>query len=211
MTPAKRAFDIGFALLLILLLGPVMLVIALLISQIDGRPVFYLSERMRTPDTPFCLWKFRTMRVVENDAGVSSGYKQHRVTALGKRLRAFRLDELPQLLNVLRGDMSFVGPRPPLRCYVEAYPELYAQVLAMRPGVTGLATLVYHRTEERLLAACTSHETGETIYVTRCIPRKARLDLIWSRHQSLCYDIRLIFQTVIRVFSRHRIRRLGRG
>lgn len=113
MTPAKRAFDIGFALLLILLLAPVILVVALLITLIDGRPVLYLSERMRTPDTPFCLWKFRTMRVVENDAGVSSGYKQHRVTALGRRLRAYRLDELPQLLNVLRGDMSFVGPRPP--------------------------------------------------------------------------------------------------
>ncbi|EAQ25064.1 MULTISPECIES: sugar transferase [unclassified Roseovarius] len=211
MTPAKRAFDIGFALLLILLLAPVILVVALLIALIDGRPVLYLSERMRTPDTPFCLWKFRTMRVVENDAGVSSGYKQHRVTALGRRLRAYRLDELPQLLNVLRGDMSFVGPRPPLRCYVEACPDLYAKVLEKRPGVTGLATLVYHRTEEKLLSACTSHETGETTYVTRCIPRKARLDLIWSRHQSLCYDLRLICQTVIRVFYRRRARRLERG
>jgi len=211
MTPAKRAFDIGFALLLILLLAPVILVVALLIALIDGRPVLYLSERMRTPDTPFCLWKFRTMRVVENDAGVSSGYKQHRVTALGRRLRAYRLDELPQLLNVLRGDMSFVGPRPPLRCYVEACPDLYAKVLEKRPGVTGLATLVYHRTEEKLLSACTSHETGETTYLTRCIPRKARLDLIWSRHQSLCYDMRLICQTVIRVFYRRRARRLERG
>ncbi|MGX0975396.1 lipopolysaccharide/colanic/teichoic acid biosynthesis glycosyltransferase [Roseovarius sp. MBR-51] len=211
MTPAKRAFDIGFALLLILLLAPVILVVALLIALIDGRPVLYLSERMRTPETPFCLWKFRTMRVVENDAGVSCGYKQHRVTALGRRLRAYRLDELPQLLNVLRGDMSFVGPRPPLRCYVEACPDLYAKVLEKRPGVTGLATLIYHRTEEKLLSACTSHETGETTYVTRCIPRKARLDLIWSRHQSLCYDLRLICQTVIRVFYRRRAGRLGRG
>ncbi|WP_417727406.1 sugar transferase [Roseovarius sp.] len=211
MTPAKRAFDIGFALLLILLLGPIMIVIALLIALIDGRPVFYLSERMKSPDTAFCLWKFRTMRMVENDAGVSSGYKQKRVTALGRRLRATRLDELPQLLNVLRGDMSFVGPRPPLRCYVESCPDIYAKVLKKRPGVTGLATLVYHRTEERLLSACDNHESGETTYVTRCIPRKARLDLIWARHQSLCFDIRLIYHTVIRVFSRRRSYRLGRG
>ncbi|MGK8236382.1 sugar transferase [Roseovarius sp. MS2] len=211
MNPAKRAFDVGLALLLIVLLSPVMLVIAFLIAVCDGRPVFYLSERMKTPDTAFCLWKFRTMRVVENDAGVSSGYKQHRVTPLGRRLRATRLDELPQLLNVLRGDMSFVGPRPPLRCYVERCPEIYARVLEKRPGVTGLATLVYHRTEEKLLLACSCHESGESTYVTRCIPRKARLDLIWARHQSLCYDIRLIYQTVIRVFSRRRSYRVKRG
>lgn len=211
MTPAKRAFDLGFALLLLVLLLPVMLVIALLIAVLDGWPVLYFSERMKTPDTPFCLWKFRTMRVVENDAGVSTGYKQHRVTPLGRRLRSTRMDELPQLINVLRGDMSFVGPRPPLRCYVEACPEIYARVLQKRPGVTGLATLVYHRTEEMLLSACTCHESGETTYVTRCIPRKARLDLIWAQHQSLCYDIRLICQTVIRVFARWRSYRVSRG
>jgi lipopolysaccharide/colanic/teichoic acid biosynthesis glycosyltransferase len=206
MTPAKRAFDIGLALLLVLMLGPVMLVIALLIALIDGRPVLYFSERMKTPETAFCLWKFRTMRVGANDAGVSSGYKRHRITPLGKRLRASRLDELPQLLNVLRGDMSFVGPRPPLRCYVETCPDLYADVLTRRPGVTGLATLVYHRTEENLLSACNTHEMSESTYVSRCIPRKARLDLIWSQHQSLCYDVRLICQTVIRMLSKHRAR-----
>jgi len=211
MTPAKRAFDVAFALLLIVLLSPILLVIALLIAICDGRPVFYLSERMKTPDTPFCLWKFRTMRVVDNDSGVSTGYKRHRITPLGRRLRATRLDELPQLINVLRGDMSFVGPRPPLRCYVESCPDIYARVLEKPPGVTGLATLVYHRTEEELLSACTNHESGETTYVTRCIPRKARLDLIWARHQSLCYDIRLICQTVIRVFSRRRTARANRS
>lgn len=211
MTPAKRAFDVAFALLLIVLLSPFIVVIALLIAICDGRPVFYLSERMKTPETPFCLWKFRTMRVEANDSGVSTGYKQHRVTPLGRRLRATRLDELPQLLNVLRGDMSFVGPRPPLRCYVEACPEVYARVLEKRPGVTGLATLIYHRTEEKLLSACTCPESGEKTYVTRCIPRKARLDLIWARHQSLCYDIRLICQTVIRVFSRRRTVRANRS
>ncbi|WP_297773559.1 sugar transferase [uncultured Roseovarius sp.] len=201
MTPAKRAFDIGLALVLLLVLWPFILGIALLIALIDGRPIFYLSERMKTPETPFCLWKFRTMRVVANDTGVSSGYKKHRVTKLGKRLRASRLDELPQLLNVLRGDMSFVGPRPPLRCYVDACPDIYGEVLSKRPGITGLATLVYHRTEEQLLSACNTAESTENTYFNRCIPRKARLDLIWARHQSLCYDIRLIWLTVIRVFS----------
>lgn len=201
MTPTKRAFDLGLALVLILILWPVILLIAVMIAVIDGRPVFYLSERMKSPETPFCLWKFRTMRVVARDNGVSSGYKKHRVTRLGQRLRASRLDELPQLLNILRGDMSFVGPRPPLRCYVEAFPEIYSKVLRKRPGVTGLATLVYHRTEEQLLSACDTAESTEAIYCTRCIPKKARLDLIWSRHQSLCYDIRLIWRTLIRVFS----------
>jgi len=97
--------------------------------------------------------------------------------------------------------MSFVGPRPPLRCYVEACPEIYGEVLKKRPGITGLATLVYHRTEEQLLSSCDTMESTEATYRNRCIPKKARLDLIWSRNQTICYDIRLICQTVIRVFS----------
>lgn len=102
--------------------------------------------------------------------------------------------------------MSFVGPRPPLRCYVEACPEIYGEVLKKRPGITGLATLVYHRTEEKLLGACDTAESTEFTYRNRCIPKKARLDLIWAKNQSLCYDIRLIFKTVMRVVSTHSAR-----
>lgn len=201
MTPTKRLMDITLAFLIGAILLPVFLVLSLAILICDGRPVLYRSERMKTPDTPFYLWKFRTMQTATDDCGVSAGYKDERITQLGARLRRHRLDELPQLFNVLRGDMSFVGPRPPLRYYVDLHPKLYARVLKNCPGVTGLATLIYHRTEERILAKCQSPAETDEIYERRCIPIKARLDLIWARNQSLCYDTHLIIVTAFRIFT----------
>ena len=202
MTPAKRLMDIALALLLGVVLMPAILIIAGLILLRDGRPVLYLSERMKTPTQPFQLWKFRTMTVVNTDSGVSGGDKSTRITATGARLRRYRLDELPQLWNILRGDISFVGPRPPLRRYVEMCPDLYARVLRNRPGVTGLATIIFHKTEERLLAPCKTPAETEEIYVRRCIPVKGRLDLIYAANRSICYDARLIWDTISRVFRR---------
>lgn len=202
MTPGKRLFDIALALLLGLLLLLPILIIAALILLRDGRPVLYLSERMKTPSEGFQLWKFRTMSVVEADSGVSGGDKSARITPIGARLRRYRLDELPQIWNILRGDISFVGPRPPLRRYVELCPELYARVLRARPGVTGLATIVFHKAEERLLGPCRTPEETEATYLRRCVPVKARLDLIYARHASVCYDLKLIAETVRRVFRR---------
>lgn len=198
MTPGKRLLDVICAAGLLVLLAPVMLCIAALIALRDGRPVFYVSERMKDPATPFALIKFRTMRIAARDSGVSGGDKADRITPIGCTLRRYRLDELPQLINILRGDMSFVGPRPPLRRYTEMFPDLYGAVLAARPGVTGLATLSYHRTEERLLAECATAEQTEAVYVRRCVPAKARLDLIYGRRRTLCWDVWLMLATVIR-------------
>lgn len=198
MRRGKRAMDIALALGLVLLLWPLGLVLAVMIKLADGGDIFYVAERMRAVDRPFLLWKFRTMRAVPVDAGVSGGDKAARVTALGRFLRRSRLDELPQLFNILRGDMSFVGPRPPLRRYVEMHPALYGEVLKCRPGVTGLATLAFHRREEALLAGCGTAEETEAVYVRRCVPVKARLDLIYAREQGLCYDVQLMLATVVR-------------
>src|SRR5690606_28666329 len=109
-----------------------------------------------------------------------------------------RLDEVPQLWNVLKGDMSFVGPRPPLRVYVERFPDLYAQVLRSRPGVTGLASLHFHRHEEWILARCATPEDTDAAYARRCVPRKARLDLIYQRRRNLCLDMALMWRTAAR-------------
>jgi lipopolysaccharide/colanic/teichoic acid biosynthesis glycosyltransferase len=124
------------------------------------------------------------------------------MSRLHRMLRKTRADEIPQLWNVIRGDMSLVGPRPPLRRYVEAYPALYAQVLKNRPGVTGLASLAFADHEERILARCTSAAETEAAYRRRCVPRKARIDLIYQRRQSLCLDLRLIAETARRPFAR---------
>jgi lipopolysaccharide/colanic/teichoic acid biosynthesis glycosyltransferase len=201
MTPAKRLMDLVLALLLAALLALPFGLVLIWLRLTQGAPVFYLSERMRAPGRPFWLWKLRTMTVDHADSGVSGGNKRGRITPIGRFLRRTRLDEVPQLWNVLRGDMSFVGPRPPLRLYVERFPEVYAQVLQSRPGITGLATLVFHRHEERLLAACRTPEETDTVYARRCVPRKARLDLIYQRNRTVFSDVALLASTLRRVVN----------
>ncbi len=198
MTITKRILDVVLALLLAAVLWPAVVVIALAIRLSDGAPVFYVAERMKTPDEPFDLWKFRTMRAAAANEGVSGGDKAGRVTAVGRLLRRTRLDEVPQLWNILRGDISFVGPRPPLRRYVEMFPALYGEVLKSRPGVTGLATLAFHKREEALLTGCNTAEETEATYVRRCVPQKARLDLIYAANRTVCYDLRLMVATVFK-------------
>ena len=201
MTPAKRLVDIILALALAVILALPFGVLLLWLLLREGRPLFYVAERMRAPDRPFLLWKLRTMTVVPPETGVSGGDKATRITATGRFLRRSRLDEVPQLWNVLKGDMSFVGPRPPLRLYVERFPTIYAQVLRSRPGITGLATLVFHGHEERMLAEC--HDAAETdaVYSRRCVPRKALIDLIYQRRRNLWMDFRLMAKTVARALK----------
>lgn len=198
MTLVKRLFDIGAAIGLGVVLLPVMLVVSLIILLKDGRPVLYLSERMRGIDDAFELIKFRTMRHSDVNTGVSGGDKMSRITATGRFLRRTRLDEIPQLWNVLRGDISFVGPRPPLRQYVEQCPEIYAEVLKSRPGITGLASVHYHRHEERLLSRTQTVEETDATYRGICVPRKAKIDLIYQRHQNICFDVAIMWRTVFK-------------
>jgi lipopolysaccharide/colanic/teichoic acid biosynthesis glycosyltransferase len=205
--PGRRLADVTLVLLLAPLALPLAALLAAAVRLIDGAPVLHVAERMRTPEQSFRLYKFRTMRRDARPTGVLGGDRAADVTRLGRFLRRSRLDELPQLWNVLRGDMAFVGPRPPERLYVERRPELYAEVLRRRPGLTGLATLVYHAHEERLLAACGSPEETDAVYMRRCVPRKARLDLIWQRRSTLCGDLGLLgssFARVLRLPSRSR-------
>ena len=202
MTWRKRIFDLFFASLLVLVLGPILLALLVWLLLKQGRPLFYVAERMKGVDQPFNLWKLRTMTVVDSDDGVSGGNKSARITPIGNWLRRRRLDEFPQLYNILKGDLSFVGPRPPLRKYVDRHPEIYAGVLQSRPGVTGLASIAYHRHEAMLLERCTSAEETDQTYSRDCVPRKARLDLIYQRHQTMCYDFDLVFQTIGNIFRR---------
>lgn len=203
MTAGKRALDLVLALLLGIVLLPLLIVLLGVMALTQGRPLFYVSERMRAPDRAFGLIKLRTMPLgADRVGGVTGGDKQRYMGRMHRLLRRSRADEIPQLWNVIAGNMSIVGPRPPLRCYVEDYPELYAAVLQSRPGITGLASLVFHAHEERLLAACTTPEETDTVYRRRCIPAKARLDMIYARHRTLCWDLALIGQTAAKPFCR---------
>jgi len=203
MTIEKRVFDFVCASILLVLLLPVLAYIAARIWQQKDGPIFYLSERMRTPDQGFQLIKFRTMRSADpsENGGVTGNDKSDRITPLGEKLRRLRLDELPQLWNVIKGDVSFVGPRPPLRYYVDKFPEYYDEVLKSRPGVTGLATLKFHRREADLLAECHSPTQTDAVYVRRCVPIKAKLDLIYQKNYSPCFDYWIIWRTLYETFS----------
>lgn len=198
---AKRLFDIVLAVCLSLLLAPLLAVLMIAVKLDSKGPVFYVSERMRAPGRPFRLWKLRTMRADPSDSGASGAYKNDRITRVGRFLRKTRGDEIPQLWNVLKGDMSFVGPRPPLRLYVEQFPKLYGEVLQCRPGITGLASLMYHRHEDWLLSKCTNAEENEAVYTRACVPRKAHIDLIYRDNQSLCFDLNIMWRTAAGVFK----------
>jgi len=198
MTPSKRIFDLLVAIILSVLLMPLLIIGALVILVLDGRPVFYFSERMKTSQQGFTLVKFRTMKPDLADSGVSGRDKSNRITRTGKFLRKSRLDEVPQLWNVIKGDISFVGPRPPLRQYVERFPEIYKQVLQSRPGITGLASVYFHAHEEWLLSQSKSGEQTDAIYSRACIPRKAHIDMIYQKHKNLCFDISIMLKTVFK-------------
>lgn len=202
VTLQKRIFDIALGLLLIVLVMPILLVLLFVLLVFEGRPLFYISERMQTPTKGFALIKLRTMPTDVAGEGVTGGNKNNVISPLYRFLRDSRLDELPQLWNVLRGDMSFVGPRPPMRMYVEAFPHVYAAVLRNRPGITGLASLRFHQHEEILLAACKTPEQTDHVYRTRCVSRKATLDMIYQHHQSQCFDLALIGETAMKLFRR---------
>jgi lipopolysaccharide/colanic/teichoic acid biosynthesis glycosyltransferase len=198
----KRLFDLCLGALVLVVFSPFLLAVVVCMLLYCGMPVFHVSERMKTPDRAFRLIKFRTMRSPrqgEVDTGVSGGDKTDRITPLGRHLRSARLDELPQLLNILSGDMSFVGPRPPLRQYTNMFPDLYAAVLVTPPGVTGLASIIFHKAEARLLASSRSAQETEAIYITRCIPRKARLDQIYIKNRSLRLDLYILYLTAAKI------------
>lgn len=202
MTLSKRLMDIIISLLLVVVLWPILATLIIVLAIFEGRPIFYISERMKTPTQGFSLIKLRTMQPSITNGGVTGGDKSKRMSRLHRLLRKTRADELPQLYNVLRGDISLVGPRPPLRVYVEAFPQIYAQVLQSRPGVTGLASLVYHHHEETLLGRCSNAAETDAVYRRACVPRKAQLDMIYQENQSLCFDIWLVWETAKKPFQR---------
>lgn len=203
MKPGKRIFDVVCASGVALLVSPVMAWIAYRIWREGDGPILYVAERMKSPEDGFGLLKFRTMtHTARPDAGVTGGDKTDRITPLGARLRKRRLDELPQLFNIIKGDMSFVGPRPPLREYVERFPALYAKVLVARPGVTGLATLLYNKREATLLANCDTAEETDAIYTRICVPAKAKLDLMYLRRYRPCLDYWIIASTLRQILSK---------
>ena len=188
----RRLFDISVAAIGLLLLSPLWLMIALLIRLDSPGPLFYRAKRVGKDGQAFYLFKFRSMVTDADRQGPAiTTAGDARVTSVGRILRKTKLDELPQLLNVLRGEMSLVGPRPEDPRYVAIYTPEQRQVLTVPPGITSAASLTF-RHEEELLTG----ENWETLYRTQVLPTKLEIDLAYLRQRTLLSDIWLILRTV---------------
>lgn len=190
----KRAFDIVCAALGLLVLSPVLLVTAILVGTTSPGGVLFRQERMGRGGVPFTIYKFRTMRQDNAGLKITTGHDS-RITPVGRVLRKTKLDELPQLWNVLKGDMSFVGPRPEVREYTDLYNEEQRQIFLVRPGITDLASIEF-RNENDLL---TDSDDPNRTYIEEIMPRKLDLGLDYIEKMSLWYDIRLILRTLVTV------------
>ena len=195
---AKRAMDIAISAAALCVLWPVFLLIALAIVIDDPGPVFYRQVRVGRGGRPFRIFKFRTMVVDADKKGLSITVgRDSRITRVGAFLRKTKLDELAQLLNVLCGQMSFVGPRPEVPRYVELYTPYQRQVLLVRPGITDYASIAY-RNENDLLAGA---DDPERMYIETIMPDKIELNMKYLREISPLTDVRLIFRTVLAVIA----------
>jgi len=190
---SKRLFDIVFAAIGMILFLPFILLIGLLVKLEDGGPVIYRQKRVGMGGKPFHIWKFRTMIVnADKHGALVTGRGDNRITRVGRILRGFKLDELPQLWNVFVGDMSFVGPRPEVQKYVNLYTPAQREILQLKPGVTDMATMLF-RNEETLLAGCGN---VEDFYLRHCMPKKIELNLQYARRAGVLQDFWIIVQTL---------------
>ncbi len=189
----KRALDLAVSVPALMALSPALLVIAALVKAGGPGPVFYAQERVGRRGRPFRLYKFRTMVTDADKSGpavTSSG--DARITPLGRTLRKWKLDELPQLWNVVRGDMSLVGPRPEVRKYTDIFRDDYSEILEISPGITDYAALEY-RDEEEVLAR---YPNAEEAYTSVVLPEKIALYRQYLRDMGFRSDLKIIFRTI---------------
>jgi lipopolysaccharide/colanic/teichoic acid biosynthesis glycosyltransferase len=192
----KRFLDIALSAVGVVVLLPVFAIVAIAIKLNSPGPVFFRQQRIGRRFQPFTIYKFRTMKVDAASTGrpISVG-DDDRVTRVGGVLRRLKIDEFPQLFNVLKGDMSLVGPRPELKQFVEMYREAYTEILEARPGLTDPASIKY-RNEAALLGGC---EDPEAEYAQRILPDKIRLSREYVRRSSISMDLVLLLKTLFHI------------
>ena len=194
---SKRLFDMVLAAIGVVMFSPILAVIAILIKLEDRASVFYRGLRIGRQGKPFRVYKFRTMVVnAEKIGGPSTSDDDPRITRIGKHLRKYKLDELPQLFNVLKGDMSFVGPRPEVKSEVDLYTPQERELLTVRPGITDYASIEFHDEGAILKGSADPHEA----YRLLIRPRKIELGLQYVREHSLLTDLRILWLTGATLF-----------
>lgn len=192
----KRLFDILFSLFILLLFLPFGLIISLMILLESRGGIFYKQERIGKNGVPFKLMKFRSMRTdAEKSGKLTVGMRDARITRIGYFIRKFKLDEFPQFINVLKGEMSIVGPRPDVQEYVNLYSEEEQKILKVKPGITDYASLEYF--EESELLAKSSHP--EETYIKEIMPAKLILNQKYLANPTLGHDVKIIFLTAKRI------------
>ena len=196
----KRLIDITGSLILLIFLSPILLIMGILIKLDSKGPVFYRQERVTTYGRVFKIFKFRTM--VQNADKIGSLVtlgEDPRITRVGKIIRKFRIDEFPQVINILIGDMSFVGTRPEVKKYVDKYTDEMKATLLMPAGVTSTASIKYKDEDEIISTYLNKGEKVDDIYINRVLPEKMKYNLEYITKFSVFYDIKICIQTVIEV------------
>ncbi len=200
----KRAFDIILSSLGLIILLPLGLLIAVLIKLESDGPVFFSQMRMGKNLQPFAMYKFRTMHTNAEKGGLLTvGKKDRRITKVGYWLRNYKLDELPQLWNVLKGDMSLVGPRPEVAKYVAYYNDEQKRVFSIRPGITDWASIAFRHENELIEKA----SDPEDYYIKEILPAKLALNLAYLDNRSFFTDLQIIMQTVLPIGRKKHIRK----
>jgi len=195
----KRVFDISFSMIGLIILSPLLLIIAYLIKKEDGGPVFYRGVRVGQFGKPFRIFKFRTMVVnADKIGGPSTADDDPRITKIGKILRKYKIDELPQLINVLKGEMSIVGPRPEVPFYVNMFTEEEKRILDVKPGITDWASL-WDCDEGAILAGSPD---PEKTYMEKIRPIKIKLQLRYVDNHSFFTDLKIIFLTILTIITK---------
>jgi len=195
---SKRILDIFLSAAILAVASPVFFLISLAIFIGSGLPIFFLQERVGWDRKVFNIIKFRTMRITSNAKGLLiSSNNDSRVTGIGKFLRKYKLDELPQFINVLKGEMSIVGPRPEVKKYADSFFVDYDQILTVKPGITDYASILY-RNEAKLLDAVFDKEK---YYLEKILPIKIQLNKKYIDEASLITDLKIIFITILAIFK----------
>ena len=196
----KRGFDLMISLIMIVILSPILAVLAVVIKVDSKGPVFYRQERVTTGNRTFRIFKFRTM--VQNADKIGSLVtvgRDPRITRVGQKIRKCRLDELPQLINIITGDMSFVGTRPEVRKYVDCYSDEMLATLLMPAGVTSLASITYKDENEIMEERISKGESADEAYVNHVLPEKMKYNLEYLKTFSFFGDLKLMIYTVLAV------------
>lgn len=194
----KRFFDIIFSLIGLLILSPLFIILAIAIKIDSKGPVFYRQERVTRYNRTFKIFKFRTMiQDADKKGSLVTTKNDNRITRVGRLIRKCRLDEIPQLINVLKGDMSFVGTRPEVRKYTESYTDEMKATLLMRAGVTSQASIKF-KDEDAIIEKYTNESSSiDTIYTTKVLPKKMKLNTEYIKMFSVIRDLQIIMKTVL--------------